>query len=136
MTRSRLPVVRGDLLCWPDGAQDPVAPVVVDTAAWYDWLANASTQSFSFQSQCGTFTARRERKRHGWYWYAYRKRGGKLYKAYLGRHEDMTLERLNATAETLMAGNGRHSTGASPGRAEPVSSNNLPVQLSSFIGRE
>ncbi|HEY6542046.1 MAG TPA: tetratricopeptide repeat protein [Ktedonobacteraceae bacterium] len=136
MTRSRLPTVREDRLFWPDDAETSFAPVGVGTNAWYDWLANASIQSFSFQSQRGTFTARRERKRHGWYWYAYRKRGGKLYKAYLGRHEDMTLERLNAAAETLISGSSKHSDIAASEQPGRVSGNNLPVQLTSFIGRE
>ena len=136
MTRSRLPSVRSDRLFWPDDEENPLAPVVVGTDVWYDWLANASVQSFSFEGQRGTFTARRERKRHGWYWYAYRKRGGKLSKAYLGKNEDMTLERLNAVAESLMAGGSRHSTIATSAQKGRASSHNLPVQLTAFIGRE
>src|SRR5579872_1655386 len=101
MTRSRLPLVRGDRLFVLDDAGKQLAPVVVGTDVWYAWLANAQIQSFSFQNSAGGFTARREPKRHGWYWYAYRKRAGKLHKAYLGKNGEMTLDRLNAVAAAL-----------------------------------
>lgn len=101
MTRSRLPLVSGNHLLGLDGAGDQLAPVVVGSDAWYTWLADQQVQSFSFKSYLGAFTARRERKRHGWYWYAYLKREGKLRKAYLGKTEEMTLERLNAVASAL-----------------------------------
>jgi IS1 family transposase len=102
MARSRLPVVFDNRLFLPDGAKDQLLPVVVGSDSWYTWLANEQNQTFSFKSRLGTFTARRERKRHGWYWYAYLKRDGKLHKAYLGKSEKMTLERLNMVATTLV----------------------------------
>ncbi len=43
-------------------------------------------------------TARREWLRNGWYWYAYHRSKGKLRKVYLGRTEELTLERLHAIA--------------------------------------
>src|SRR5260370_13103309 len=52
----------------------------------------------------GTFTARKEQagnKRGGRYWKAYRRRNGKLHRAYLGKSEELTLERLNAIAAAL-----------------------------------
>jgi predicted ATPase/DNA-binding CsgD family transcriptional regulator len=136
MTRSRLPSVRGDRLCCPDDAENQLAPVIVGTDAWYAWLTHSHIQSFSFKNQSGTFTARRERKRHGWYWYAYRRRGGKLYKAYLGKNEEMSLERLNAVAEALIGRDGKNSTVGSSKKAGQITRNNLPVQLTSLIGRE
>ena len=102
MTRSRLPLVSDDHLLGLDGASEQLAPVVVGSGAWYTWLADQQIQSFSFRNRLGTFTARRERKRHGWYWYAYRKRAGRLRKAYLGKTEELTLVRLNAVAATLI----------------------------------
>src|ERR1700682_2548936 len=136
MARSRLPVVRGERLFWPGDAQNQQASVVVGTDAWYAWLANSQIHSFSFQNQPGAFTARRERKRHGWYWYAYRKRAGKLHKAYLGKTGDISLERLNAVAGALTDQSNKNSTLASPKKSGQVTKNNLPVQLTSFIGRE
>ena len=136
MTRSRLPVVRGDCLYLSNEEKNQSASVVVGTDAWFDWLANAPVQSFAFRGQRGTFTARREHKRHGWYWYAYRKRGGRLYKAYLGRNEDVTLERLNTVAESLNAEGGRHPAVAPSKQARWAGHISLPGQLAAFIGRE
>ncbi|HLZ60091.1 MAG TPA: hypothetical protein VKR06_24340 [Ktedonosporobacter sp.] len=51
MRRSRLPAVRGDRLFWPDDAENQLAPVMVGTDAWYDWLVSAPVSSFSFQGQ-------------------------------------------------------------------------------------
>lgn len=101
MTRSHLPSVSNNLLKL-DETEKQQAPIVVGSDAWYIWLADQQLRSFSFQNCLGTFTARRERKRHGWYWYAYRKRAGKLHKAYLGKTGEMTLERLNAVAAALI----------------------------------
>ena len=83
MARSRLPLVYNNRLFLPDEEKDQLLPVVVGSESWYAWLANEQNQSFSFKNRLGTFTARRERKRHGWYWYIYHKRNGKLRKAYL-----------------------------------------------------
>ncbi|MFL5654978.1 MAG: hypothetical protein ACJ8CB_12495, partial [Ktedonobacteraceae bacterium] len=73
MAHSRLPLVSNDLLLLPDRSDEQQAPVIVGSDVWYTWLASESARSFTFRSQLGTFTARRERKRNGWYWYIYRK---------------------------------------------------------------
>ena len=110
MTRSRLPLVSDNHVLELDGIGDQLAPVVVGTDAWFIWLADQHIQSFSFRNPLGTFTVRRERKRYSWYWYAYRKRAGKLRKAYLGKTEEVTLERLNAVAAVLI-GQGNSDVG-------------------------
>ena len=92
--------VRGDLLVYRQDEQE--LALTVGTAAWFAWLETAST--FSFVSEAGTFTARWEQaghKRGGWYWKAYRKQQGKLSSTYLGKSEGLTLDRLNAAAQTL-----------------------------------
>lgn len=111
LKRGSLPLVSNNLLFACDRGEDQFAPVLVGSDTWYTWLADQGIQSFSFRNALGTFTARRERKRHGQYWYAYRKSAGRLRKAYLGKSEDLTLERLNAVVATL-AGHGNHSSGA------------------------
>lgn len=68
MIRSRLPLVSGNNLFRLDETGKQQAPIVVESDAWYEWLADHQLQSFSFQHQSGTCTIRRERKRHGWYW--------------------------------------------------------------------
>jgi hypothetical protein len=97
-----MPVVQGETLTYQQGGQD--YRLSVGTPAWYAWLSTART--FAFRSAFGTFTARKEQasnKRGGWYWRAYRKRAGKLHRAYLGKSEEVTLGRLNAVAVTLAA---------------------------------
>src|SRR3989440_8098838 len=94
------PTVQGQtLVYWQDGQEQVLT---VDTAAWFAWLETAS--SFSFVSETGSLTARRERaghKRGGWYWKAYRKQHGKLSSRYLGKSQTITLARLQAVARAL-----------------------------------
>src|SRR5215467_10632052 len=101
MARSRLPLVYENRLFLHGEEKDHLLPVIVESESWYTWLAHEQNQSFSFKNHLGTFTARRERKRHGWYWYIYHKRNGKLRKAYLGKTEQITFERLNVVATKL-----------------------------------
>src|SRR3989440_5717361 len=94
------PTVQGETLVYRQDGQEQVLPV--DTAAWFAWLETAST--FSFVSEEGLFTARREQaghKRGGWYWKAYRKQHGKLSSRYLGKSETVTLARLQTVAQAL-----------------------------------
>ncbi len=65
--------------------------IEVGSPAWYAWLATA--KNFSFKSPRGNFAAQCEKRRNGGYWYAYR-RAGKLFKVYLGKADELTLERL------------------------------------------
>src|SRR5207302_4856769 len=109
------PTVQGEILVYRQDGQEQV--LTVGTAAWFAWLETAST--FSFVSEEGLFTARREQaghKRGGWYWKAYRKQHGKLSSRYLGKSETLTLERLQAAAQALAA----LPVEASHGRATPA----------------
>src|SRR2546429_5281639 len=94
------PTIQGETLVYrQDGHEQGLT---VDTAAWFAWLETAST--FSFVSEEGSFTARREQaghKRGGWYWKAYRKQHGKLSSRYLGKSETLTLARLQTVAQAL-----------------------------------
>src|SRR6266576_5531987 len=96
------PTIQGETLVYrQDGHEQGLT---VDTAAWFAWLETAST--FSFVSEEGSFTARREQaghKRGGWYWKAYRKQHGKLSSRYLGKSETLTLARLQTVAQALAA---------------------------------
>src|SRR5688572_31967869 len=78
------------------------SPITVDTPAWFAWLEHAT--SFAFTSPSGRFTARKEQQaRGGGYWKAYRTSHGTLHRAYLGKAQDLTLDRLNRAAVTLAA---------------------------------
>lgn len=74
--------------------------IVVGTPEWLAWLDAATV--FRFAGENGSFTARKERGgRTGHYWRAYIAQGGELRRMYLGRSRDLTLDRLNAAAQTL-----------------------------------
>jgi hypothetical protein len=69
-------------------------------------------RTFAFRSAFGTFTARKEQasnKRGGWYWRAYRKREGKLHRVYLGKSEEVTLDRMRFLTLTGTGGVGKTS---------------------------
>src|SRR6476619_6223059 len=92
-------LVDGATLVLPES---DASPITVDTPAWFAWLEHATT--FAFTSPLGCFTARKERQaRGGGYWKAYRTVHGTLHRAYLGKAQDLTLERLNRAATTLAA---------------------------------
>jgi DNA-binding CsgD family transcriptional regulator len=90
------PLVSDDGLTISTGSQKHL--ISLDSTAWWRWLAATETTTFHFKNDRGSFTARRERKHGKWYWYAYRKQHGKLHKAYLGKTEELALERLNMVA--------------------------------------
>src|SRR6266567_1116039 len=139
-------------------------PIMIGTAAWYSWLEQH--RSFCFEAGRMTFTARKEQRPGGRYWYAYRRSHGKLHSAYLGKSEELTLERLNTTAEALeRAGDAREGGTHRPlwgvgdhalqvlqasiislpttravteqlREPKPAPKHNLPVQLTPLIGRK
>jgi predicted ATPase/DNA-binding CsgD family transcriptional regulator len=143
-------------------------PITIGTVEWYVWLEQH--RSFCFETAHSTFTARKEKRPGGWYWYAYRRKQGKLHTAYLGKSEELTVERLNIVAATFEQ-SGEHNTSASLHviprltqvyadntlqghqaaivplptmftgamqltKPEPVPQHNLPVQLTTLVGRE
>ena len=82
--------------------QDGAHQIVVGSPAWFAWLESATV--FAFVSVHGAFTARRERAGSGrgtWYWRAYAHQAGGRRRAYLGRAEEVNLERLHAVAALL-----------------------------------
>src|SRR5262249_17687006 len=86
-------VERDTLTVGSPGAEQAV---VVGPPAWFRWLETAT--AFTFACSDGTFSARRERassRRGGWYWRAYQRRGGVRRRAYLGKADELTLERLH-----------------------------------------
>ena len=86
--------------CWSDtGARLDVTsgPIEVGSSAWFEWLDAADTKSFSFDSgslQIADFTARREVRKKGNYWYGYKRIEGKLCNGYIGLSQDVTLAKL------------------------------------------
>ena len=163
MARS-IPKVRDDSLYAPTLEGSSTSVITLGSAEWYTWLERS--RSFRFETPHSAFTARREQRPGGWYWYAYRRRHGKLHIAYLGKPEELTIERLNAVASVL-EGAKDGSEEARPGsqqatvnvsvqanhttiipfppalsvadaltQPEPVLRGNLPIQLTSLVGLE
>ena len=91
MTRTRAQVREG-VLTFHEGGLDQMVPV--GSSSWERWLEQPSSTAFRFEHGAARFTARRELQRGRWYWYAYRRLGGWLRKAYLQRR------RLPVTAQT------------------------------------
>ncbi|MHC1770599.1 MAG: LuxR C-terminal-related transcriptional regulator [Flexilinea sp.] len=92
---NKLIVIDGTLL-------SEVSPIQAGSASWFEWLSSAN--NFTYKDGNGRFIAQCEIRRNKTYWYAYRRRSGKLVKAYLGKSEDLTKERLQHTSLSL-AGN-------------------------------
>ncbi len=151
MTR-RIPSVRNGTLY--EDAEEIAAceAIAVESVAWYAWLEHH--RSFRFECHASTFTARKEQRAGGWYWYAYRRQAGRLHTAYLGRSAELSATRLQAIAAAL-SGAGEPPTprmvaderGVDPYASQvqeqanvttrrPVPLHNLPRQLTSLVGRE
>jgi hypothetical protein len=81
---------------------DATSVIGLDSCEWFAWVADEHHHSFHFTHPHGDFTARKERKQRGhWYWVAYRQVNKKLYKRYLGTSACLTGARLCAVAEML-----------------------------------
>jgi predicted ATPase/DNA-binding CsgD family transcriptional regulator len=134
--------VQGGTLFQYTGDSGPRGGIDLDSSAWYNWLEQHS--SFLFRLPFVHYTARKERRSSGLYWYAYRRHQGKLRTAYLGKTKELTLDRLSAVAEaldhtgqvdgpesvsSLLRAIAAHKPQASP--APPP----LPVPLTPLVGR-
>ena len=137
MARTGARVSEG-VLTFDEAGLDQMVPV--GSVDWERWLEQPSTMAFRFEDGTARFTARRERQRGHSYWYAYRRRGGRLRKAYLGRSSDLTLDRLMTIGDRLAERFGDTPGVASDGLPDarpvlPRGRQNLPCEISSFLGR-
>jgi LuxR family maltose regulon positive regulatory protein len=93
--------------------------IALGSPAWFAWLSDDRHCSFHFKHPLGDFTARKERKQRGrWYWVGYRQVHGKLYKTYLGKSESLTESHLCAAAEELVRAAATHSPASAGDAAE------------------
>ena len=72
--------------------------LVVGSKRWFQSLSHNSIMSFRFQGETGSYTARKEERESGEYWYAYKKIQGKLRSTYIGRTDELTLDKLESIA--------------------------------------
>jgi LuxR family transcriptional regulator, maltose regulon positive regulatory protein len=104
-----------ELLSSPDASR---GTILVGSPAWYTWLESAT--SFSFRSTQGTFTAHKERRSPTQeYWKAYRRRAGRLRRAYLGMSDELSVERLCEVAARLADNSSKKASATSAVTAEP-----------------
>jgi hypothetical protein len=78
---------------------DSLKEILVGSDDWFAWLRDGST--FAYATDGATFTAKKKARRGSWYWYAFATREKRTKSAYLGRSQDLTVERLRATARKL-----------------------------------
>jgi DNA-binding CsgD family transcriptional regulator len=115
MTRD-IPTVRGGILVLDPRGDFPRMRIAANYDAWFDWLDHART--FAFDDPIGRFTARKKRRGGREYWYAFRRRGGRMCEMYLGQAQDITLGCLRAVAGKLNQQTMRPSRPNAPSRAD------------------
>jgi predicted ATPase/DNA-binding CsgD family transcriptional regulator len=103
---------------------------------WRRSLASEHCTSFRFKHASGHLTARRESKKGSLYWYAYRRVGGRLRKAYLGKLEDITLERLIEVVTMLARREDARPAAPPPGARHAQASLTAPAWRDALIGRD
>jgi predicted ATPase/DNA-binding CsgD family transcriptional regulator len=151
MTRP-IPIVRNGNLYEHTEATASSDAIGVESVAWYAWLE--SHRLFRFEHPACPFIARREQRSDGWYWYAYRRRGGRLLTAHIGVSAELSLTRLHAIAVALvgidkkparrLTADGRvvkspvsrYPQMLNVTEPAPVSQHILPRPLTSLVGRE
>jgi ATP/maltotriose-dependent transcriptional regulator MalT len=94
-----IPQVCNGFLSDISGTHDIPQLIPLESAEWYEWLEHHHV--FGFASPGKNFTARKEQRQGGWYWYAYRRKYGALSTAYLGKSKGLTWERLQAISSVL-----------------------------------
>lgn len=76
--------------------------MMVDSPAWFAWLETATRFCYSPGHTYYRLTARKEKRRHRFYWYGYLKNDGKLHNVYLGKSESLTKARLDWACNQLI----------------------------------
>ncbi len=147
MTR-RIPIARSGMLHQDIEEGSSIDAIVVGSPSWYAWVEHH--RSFRFDHPAGSFTARKEQRAGGWYWYAYRRQAGRLRTAYLGRSAELSVTRLDAIVAALAGETSTqdqqmlvrdrvptpHASLFQEAGAELPPRHILPRQPSSLVGRE
>lgn len=95
MNKRSAPVVGYDEL----KVKEYPAPIRVGSETWFDWLEQ--NRSFHYECDGGKFTACKESRASGNFWYANRRVAGKLRRCYIGSSKDLKLEKLIEAAKQL-----------------------------------
>ncbi len=108
MMAKTTPKVRNQkLFCYPD----PQPVCTLDTPAWFAWLETATTFRYFSEQRRNVYNGngplfapvsfRKEQRRQGYLWHAYRRVYRVLHKRYVGKSAGLTMERLEETAVLL-----------------------------------
>lgn len=73
----------------------------LDDPRWTEWLDDPENTRFYVDAPAWTFTAKKEKRRKGFFWYAYKKVNGRTVKRYLGKSQDLTWDYLKQVADEL-----------------------------------
>ena len=105
---SKTPKVQGQQLYLP-ACSEPVCPI--DSAIWFAWVETAVTFRYpsprrlvvvrGYGPLVSPISLRKEKRRQGALWYAYRRNHGLLHKRYVGKSEALTSARLDEVAIEL-----------------------------------
>lgn len=112
MTKKQSPLVTcGELHC-----ADYSFPIEIGSGIWLDWLEKNKSFRFEMElvrefeasltqkyetTETASFSACKERRPSGEFWYATRKINGKLRRAYLGEGQRLTIAKLEEVARQL-----------------------------------
>jgi hypothetical protein len=109
------------------GAQTHWQSIRLDSPQWFAWLDAPGHDSLAYALVdpakgyiAGWMTVRKERRpRGGAYWTAYRRRGHRVCKVYLGPTATLTEARLMAAAQRLQAPTATQAAPVAPAPAPP-----------------
>ncbi len=120
MISPKKPVVKHDILEFEN------TNLPVGSMEWYDWIS--ANRIFRFEGEEGDFSARREKHGNHTYWYAYRRRGGKLFKTYLGKSKTIDHDSLEEASRALTEAEFRNNkeTRVAPTESPRIDSSYLP----------
>ena len=90
---SKIPTVAQGML------SDDGVIIELSSEQWLDWVNKHASFRYEPITDVTGFTARAEKSG---YWYGYRKVSGKLHKRYIGKPEELTVERLEDIAQLLL----------------------------------
>src|SRR6187402_2567448 len=99
MKKSSKPLVRNEVLIAAGSQPGSSTLIVIGSPEWYSWLSH--NDLFVYNGSEFHFTARREIRRGKPFWYAYLRHAGVLNKAYLGKSDELSLDRLEQIGAQL-----------------------------------
>ncbi len=89
------PIANGQTLKYKTPVGD--ASQIIGSKDWFAWLEGDGNTKFYCDGYPHGYTARREKRRKKYYWYAYMKKDEQLYKVYMGQSDKLTAEHIFKT---------------------------------------